>query len=139
VYKIYGLLNIKCLQIIWVQGTQPCFIIEVAWETWDGFTFALDIALGGRNPDARPVTTFWSADLIELCRHDDAVKYSKPWCHSWITPLVQKNDVTFNSVSSVRLVATHTVRAHIMDDIAVTDKIFMTIGCSNTVVKKLAK
>ena len=135
--KGYRLLNVKFFQIICVQGAQPRFTVEIAREAWDRVTRTLGVTLCGWNPNARPITTFWPLYLAELCGQVHMVEHPNPWVHLWVAPLILKNDIAFDSISSIGLVTTHAVMAHIANDISVTDKIIMTIARGDAVLEKL--
>jgi hypothetical protein len=133
------LLDIKSLQFILIQCIQPCFVVEVARKSWNGFTSSPNITLGGGNPNPRPITSLWTVYLVKFSGHKDAIEYPNPWSHFRVTPLIWKYDVALEAFTSIGFITTHSIRAHVPQDVAVIDQVFMAIGCGDAVIKKLAE
>lgn len=117
--KRYRQLDIECFKFIFIQCTQPCIVVEVAWKAWNGFTSMHNIMLGGGNPNLRPIALLWTVHLIKFSGHKDAIKYPNPQSHFRVTPLIEKYDVVLEAITSVRFITTHIIKAHISQDITV--------------------
>jgi hypothetical protein len=139
VNKRNGWLDIECFEFVFIQCIQPCFIVEVAWKSWNGFTSTHNITLGSGNPNPRPITSLWTVHLVKFSGHKDAVEYPNPWGHFRVAPLIEKYDIALEAITSVRFITAHAIRAHIPQDIAVIDQVFMAIGRSDAMIMKLAE